>query len=195
MKHDLFEIMEVSKKRISKTFFRIVKSDNSYVLREYVGPTKSIQTMMCEGWNRHTYLTKYINEDYPVFNLNDFKSNDGFTIEKKTNEDFLKGELLEIIEYYNLNQNLFNYVKEFKKIANNLSGNTFLKFERFSDYYDSILKQISILNVPNADKVKYQSTLTSIINKIYLELDKLNIEKSRLVFENKFKYFLSLIKE
>lgn len=195
MKHDLFEIIELSKKKLSKTFFRIVKSDDSYVIKEYVGPTKSVQTMMFNGWNRHSYLIKYINEEYPIFKLSDFKSNDGIRIEKKTNEDVLKNELMEIIEYYNLNQKLFSNVKDFKRIVSNFVTVNFLSYDNFSSYYEAVLKYISLLNISSADKLKYQSSLISLVNDIYLELDKLNIEKSRLVFENKFKYFLSLIKE
>ena len=104
----MLNIIENSKNRISKTFFRIVRvDDSSYVIKEYSGPVKSINTMMYNGWNRHSYLKQYINEDYPIFNINDFKSTDGFTIEKKSADDLLRLELMEFIEYYNLNQNLF----------------------------------------------------------------------------------------
>lgn len=196
MSQTLLNIIENSKKKIAKTFFRIIQiDDSSYTIKEYSGPVKSVQTMMYNGWNRHTYLEKYITEDYPIFNINDFKSIDGYTIEKKSTEDLLRLELMEFIEYYNLNQNLFLKMKEFKKFAIQFCESPFSAFDSFSSYKDTINSNILKLNIPSGDKIKYQSMLISIINDIYLELDKLNIEKSRLFFDNKFKYFFSLIKD
>jgi hypothetical protein len=196
MSQTMLNIIENSKNRISKTFFRIVRvDDSSYVIKEYSGPVKSINTMMYNGWNRHSYLKQYINEDYPIFNINDFKSTDGFTIEKKSDDDLLRLELMEFIEYYNLNQNLFLKVKELKKFALRFCDVSFASFETFSNYQETIIAKLNQLNVPAIDKVKYQSMLVSLVNDVYLELDKLNIEKSRLFFDNKFKYFFSLIKD
>lgn len=196
MSQTMLDIIENSKKRISKTFFRIVKiDDSSYIIKEYSGPVKSIKTMMYNGWNRHSYLKQYINEDYPIFNINDFKSTNGFTIEKKSDDDLLCLELMEFIEYYNLNKNLFLKVKELKKFTLRFCDVSFSSFDSFSNYQETIITKLNQLNVSITDKVKYQSMLVSLVNDVYLELDKLNIEKSRLFFDNKFKYFFSLIKD
>lgn len=195
MSEALINIIEASKKHLSKTFFRIVKVDDSYIIKEYKGVIKSVQTMMYEGWNRHQYLANFINEDYPVFKLSDFKSTNGFTIEKKSENELLKAELMEFIEYFNLNQNLYLKMKELKQFIVNFLSISFTQYEKFSDLNKSIETSISSLTISSNEKIKFQFSYVSLVNDIYLELDKLNIEKSRLFFENKFKYFLSIIKD
>ena len=93
MKKDISEIINNSKSKLQKTFFRIVSLNNNYVIKEYYGPTKSVTTMMKEGWNRHAYLVNYINEAYPHFNIADFKSTDGIKIEKTSATDKFKTAL------------------------------------------------------------------------------------------------------
>lgn len=187
--------IKISKDKLSKTFFRIVKNGDSYSIIEYSGLMKSSKTMMFNGWNRHEYLKKYITEDYPIFNVNDFVSFDGIVIEKKTKEELLKSEIIKFIEYYKLNQNLFIKMKEFKTFVLSFCNENFLVFNKFSNYKEAIDNKICQLNIPATEKIKYQSTLIYLINDIYLELDKLKIERSRLFFEDNFKFFLTLIKD
>ena len=77
MKRTLQDMIQLTKKKIESTFFKIVKTgdkNNPFIIKEYFGPLKSVKTMMNEGWNRHSYLVDYIDEEYPVFKLSDFKT-------------------------------------------------------------------------------------------------------------------------
>ena len=100
----LNDIISKSKNRIANLFFRIVKKDETYEIIQYLGPHKSLATMMSEGWNRHPYLQESIDSSYPIFDINDFKSEDGVRIVKKTPDDEMKNAFKEILEYYNMNK-------------------------------------------------------------------------------------------
>lgn len=196
MKKSLNDIIESSKQRLQKSFFRIIKIDDSptYTIKEYFGPMKSLTKMMKSGWNRHTYLKEFISEDYPIFNILDFKSTDGITIEKKNEIDLIKEELTEYIEYFKINQKLYDNVKGLKEFLYQFGLTNFGKYKVFSELQNDFLIVLSN-TVPNlVDKQKFNSIFINYLNEIYLNLELVNIESSRLFFENKFKYLLSLIK-
>lgn len=194
MKKDISEIINNSKRKLQKTFFRIVSLNNNYVIKEYYGPIKSVTTMMKEGWNRHAYLTNYINEAYPHFNIADFKSTDGIKIEKISDTDKLKNELNEFIEYYKMSPKLYENVRKLKVFLTQFNISNIGKYFSFNDLKNDLLAILNNYSSNAIDKQKYNLVFSDIINSIYMELETLNIENSHVFFDKKFKYFISLIK-
>ena len=89
--------------RLKTIYFKIEPNGSDWKIKQYVGPAKMPITMAREGWNRHLYLTKYITNDYPIFDLADFTTKNGIAIEKKSAEDLLKEELNKYIEMLSIN--------------------------------------------------------------------------------------------
>lgn len=81
----LDKIIIKSKERLKNSFFRICKNDNndSYKIIQYFGPIKTSTEMMRLGWNNHSYLADEITNEYPIFNISDFISDDRIHSTKK----------------------------------------------------------------------------------------------------------------
>jgi hypothetical protein len=197
MKKSLQDIIESSKLRLQKSFFQIIKDDNSltkYSIKEYFGPMKSVTTMMKHGWNRHPYLKKYINDEYPVFNIFDFKSVDGITIEKKSEVDVITAELNQYLELFQLNKKLFESTKNLKEFLNQFGFSNYGKYKVFSELQNDFLIILGN-NISNqVDKQKFNSFFVTLLNEVYINLELVNISSPRSFFENKFMYLFSLIK-
>jgi hypothetical protein len=197
MKKTLQDMIQLSKKKLETTFFKIVKIDdktNQFVIKEYFGPLKSTNTMMREGWNRHMYLSDYINEDYPVFKLSDFKTTNGFRIEKKTETDLLTIELDKYTKYFTTNPKLYESLKRLKEFLQQFGISNFLKYQTFSDVRNDFIVILSRNIQSQSDKQKFNSIFIDFLNDVYLNLELVNVFASRSFFESKFMFLLSLIK-
>jgi hypothetical protein len=197
MMRTIQETIQHSKKKLENTFFSIKKIDeenNKFIIKEYFGPLKSIKTMMANGWNKHSYLTDYINEDYPVFKLSDFKSINGFEIVKKSEIDILTVELDKYSKYFQVNQKLYEAVKKLKDFLCQFGISNFMKYQRFSDVKNDFLIILSKNLQSSSDKQRLNSIFIEILNDVYINLELVNVLSSRLFFENKFMFLLSLVK-
>jgi hypothetical protein len=197
MKKTLQMVIKSSKGKIDSSFFKIVKTEdekNPYIIQEYFGPLKSLTTMMKNGWNRHSYLKDFINEDYPVFKLSDFKSTNGFRIEKKTDIDLLKNELERYTEYFKVNNKLYESLKTLKDFLGQFGVANFIKYQTFSDVKNDFMALLNRNMINATDKQKYNAIFIDILNNVYYNLEIINISTPRVFFENKFMYLLSLIK-
>lgn len=184
------EIIKRSKTKLLSSFYKIIKKDNEYKIEEYIGPKQSLRLMINNGWFRLDQFINQINESYPIFNINDFKAIDEKTIVKKSQEDYIKEELLQYLKYLNLSNKLYESLKKLKDLLVALSINT-LHYAKFKEVDDLLnIKFNSNLN----DGTKYLTLYTAYLNEIYLELEKLNISAPRTFFNEKFNYFFSLIK-
>lgn len=193
MNNNLTNVIELTKKKLSLTFFKIVKSSDKYEIKEYTGPIKTIHEMMLNGWNIHAYLVKYIDEDYPIFNIFDFKSNDGLIIEKKSDVDFMTEELNEYIQFFKRNPKLFNSIKSMKEFLQQFGISNFGKYKNFSSLQNDFIMLLNNVS-NNTDKQKFNSFFLNLLNDIYMNLEVVNVFHPRLFFENKFIYLISLIK-
>lgn len=188
---NLDEIILKSKEKVRSSFFRILKDDDSFIIKEYIGPKKSLYKMRNEGWLKFDSLEKEINESYPIFNINDFKAVDDHTIERKTEQDLLKEELTKFLKYYELSNALYESVKNLKKLLMVLSFQ-YMNYARFKDVQDNFLGYLNGSN--RLDSSKYLSMFSMYTNDVYLQLENLKISNPRKLFDEKFNYFFALIK-
>jgi hypothetical protein len=197
MKRTLQDMIQLTKKKIESTFFKIVKTgdkNNPFIIKEYFGPLKSVRTMMNEGWNRHSYLVDYIDEEYPVFKLSDFKTTNGFRIEKKTEIDLLTAELNKYTKYFKTNPKLYEALKKLNDFLQQFGITNYMKYQTFSDVKNDFLVILSKNVQFQSDKLRFNSIFIEFLNDVYLNLELVNVASARLFFENKFMFLLSLIK-
>lgn len=194
MNEALFNTIEASKKYLKSAYFQIIgQTDGSYSIKQYVGPIKSTDEMMAAGYNRHLYLTSFIDELYPQFNLSDFYSEDGIIIKKKDSVKKLEEKIQTAATYFSMNADLLNAVKTFKELLKgvmevNYSQNSFTEF---SKKFNNIISSSSL---DELTKLKYIVNYDHLINEIYSQLEICGIEKPRKFFNEKFNDFLILIK-
>lgn len=190
------DIIKKSKFEVLKKFFKIRKLDSGkFVIDEYNGITKSKQIMESDGWYLHPYLVNYINEDYPIFNVLDFKSSDGKKIEKITNEDILTAELIKYYEYLKLSPSLVENIKNFSLFLTqfNFSKNIIFSYNTFTDLKNNFYLKLNNYSLQQNEIEKYNLIFLNFVNEILLNLEKIKINNSHLFWENKFKYFFTLI--
>ena len=188
---DINIIIQNSKNQILSSYFKIKKNeDNSFSIVEYFGPKKSYKQMRQLGYAVFSNLLEYINEKYPIFDINDFKAVDEHTIVKKTEDDLINEEVTKIIKYYELSEPLFQSVKKLKELLILLSIKYF-EFAKFSDLKNYILSSI---NSNTMDGIKYISLFSNYVDDIYCQLEKIGVSAARDLFDNKFNYFIALIK-
>ena len=187
---NLEEIIQNSKRRVSQSFFKIVKNGNEYSIIKYFGPKKSLFQMMSDGWRQFDGLKNEINESYPVFDINDFKAVDERTIIKKSENDLLKEELTEFLKYFELSNNLYNAVKNLKNLLNSLSIK-YMEFEKFSDLQNAFTSSIKSNSIEGS---RYLTLFSTYVENIYLQLEKIKVSSPRDLFDKKFNYFLAFIK-
>lgn len=186
----LDDIINNSKKQLSSIFYKIVKDGDKFRIKKYAGPKKSFKTMTAEGWLSCKSLEAAINEDYPVFNLDDFKAVNENTLVKRSDQDLLQDELLLYIKYFKLSNDLYLATKNLKDLLTILNINS-EEYDNFSEIYELVLNS---MDQKRAESVKCVSLFTIYVNKIYLGLEKLNISNPRTLFDEKFNYFFALIK-
>jgi len=188
------DIITKSKNRIDNLYFRIVKKDDEdeYDIIQYVGPHKSATTMMIEGWNKFLQLKSFINVDYPVFDINDFKSIDGLNIIKKDDDDITKDAFKEILEYCNMNRNLIDAFSSLKKFLQKIKVD-FFKYKSFDEVISFSKSYIESLSLSQIDKANLIFELTNLRIKIFEELEKMNVESPVRFLSEKFKYFLMVV--
>jgi hypothetical protein len=137
-------------------------------------------------------LKNFINESYPILDINDFKSEDGICIVKKSEDDEMKDELKEIVEYYNMNRCLYAEFIGFKKILDALSID-FLKFQTFESLHDFVKSSIEKMSILQTDKANFMMKLAESEMSIIRELEKMNIDRPLYFLSKKFKHFLIVV--
>ena len=70
--------------------------DGSYKIVQYFGLLTGEKNMNKDGWFKGTYFAEKITADYPILNLDDFTSDNGFTLREKTEEE----KIIEKIKSY-----------------------------------------------------------------------------------------------
>jgi hypothetical protein len=186
----LDEIILRSKEKLASTFFKIEKQNDSFIIKEYIGPKKSFYKMHVDGWKRFDSLIDEINASYPVFNINDFKAINENEIVKKTDQDFLAEELTKYLKYLDLSNDLCKALKGMKELLIALSIK-FMEFKSFTDLQNHVT---GVLNSNRLDGSKYLNLFIKYTNDIYFAFEKLEISNPRQLFDNKFNFFLALIK-
>lgn len=185
---DINKCIERSKNVIRNTYLKIEQKGDSYIIKQYHGPIKSQYTMYKNGWAIFLNLIDEISESYPIFNINDFKAINSHTIQKKTDEDYIKKEAETYVSYIKSSQKLYEGLKNLKELFNALSVN-FLNYSSFLEI------QKLFINASNSQNgQKYLNLFTLYTNEIYLGFEELNIPSSRKLFNEKFDFFLALIK-
>lgn len=148
--------------------------------------------MMKDGWNRHPYLAEEITADYPVFDLNDFKSEDGYRIVRRSADDEAKDTFREIVEYYSMNRRLFSAFEGLKRLLQALKVD-FMKFETFSELVSAARARIDGMQIPLNDKAELLFRLADARIAIFEELEGMNIERPLRLLSGKFRHFLLVI--
>lgn len=186
------DVIERSKKKIASSYFKITKKDDAYQIKQYFGPKYSLSTMMTKGWNIHSYLSNFITDEYPVFNLEDFISDDGIKIRKKTSNEKIKETLKEYVEYYKLNENLAKTIKKLKTFILSIGVN-FNDFSSFDSLSKSIFIKINNLNISQIDKANLITEFNDLRIQTFEMLETVGIERCHLFFNDSFKMFFILV--
>lgn len=191
---DLKSVIAKSKKKIANQYFKIKNANGIYSIEQYFGLIMPTMKMAASGWYRHPYLEKYIDETYPIFNLDDFASTNGVEIIKKDQKEKAKDELLEYSNYFSMNNKLAISIKNLKLFLNALKID-FRKFQSFSEMITAINTFLNSLGISQLDKSNYILKFTILINDFFLQIESLKIENPRTFIDEKFKFLFLLINE
>ena len=197
MNKRLEQIIETSVKKLNNCFYKILTDENNqkYII-EYLGPTKSVSTLISEGWNNFPkeFLSD-ITENTPYFNFNNYKySNELNKIVKISNDEKLQKKLNEINLLIECDDNgtltlLLNHIKSILGLFNI----NFVNFDSFDDLLIKYEKEVNISSFNINEKTNYLVAMSEYKKNIEDELLKIGILNPTKFFNEKFKYFLVLI--
>lgn len=96
----------------------------------------------------------------------------GFTLRRKTEDDRLKEELLEYIEYFNMNHKLAICIKNIKDLII-LLNIQIKQYNSFDTLSEKIVNSINTSNITNLEKANLLIKYNNFLSSLYRELEQM----------------------